>query len=164
MDSDPHKGYCLDTSVFIESWSRHYRPNVWGAFWRKLADQIEAGTIISPQLVKVEIERKHDELYEWIKQNPKLIVDLDEEQQRAHETIINRYPRLIDSGKHRSMADPWVIALAKLRNYAVVTYEGPGSLQRPKIPDVCKNLGVACISVSDMLDNLNEQIPYGVMF
>jgi hypothetical protein len=56
----------------------------------------------------------------------------------------------VDSKKNRSVGDPWVIALAQARGLTVVTGEkATGSLLKPKIPDVCKDLGVSCIEIVD---------------
>jgi Domain of unknown function (DUF4411) len=51
------------------------------------------------------------------------------------------YPRLVDTSKGRSGADPFVIALAAAANpiMTVVTEEHPG---KTKIPDVCKKEGI----------------------
>lgn len=52
-----------------------------------------------------------------------------------------------------SGADPFVIALAKARKASVLTDERPSnSLERPKIPDVCKVLGIECCRLSDVFE------------
>ena len=71
---------------------------------------------------------------------------MDDDIQSAVSGILRDYPRLIDTRRGRSGADPFVIALAKARGCAVVTGEGvSGSLDRPKIPDVCEAIGVESI-------------------
>lgn len=146
--------YCLDTSVLIESWCNLYRPASFPSFWKKLEDAIEQGSFVAPELVLYELERKEDEIFKWAKQRPVLFVPLDTELQNAHEKIINDFPRLIDQAKFRSMCDPWVIALAQLRQCPVVTQEDHGSDTKPKIPDVCRKLSIRCIKVADLIQTM----------
>jgi hypothetical protein len=55
---------------------------------------------------------------------------------------------LVNTQRNRSMADPWVIALAQVNGCTVVTGEVPSDdLKRPKIPDVCRALGIPCSSL-----------------
>jgi hypothetical protein len=102
-----------------------------------------------------ELRRKEDELYEWAKNQKKLFVPLSTEIQEIHTDIINAYPKLIDSSKNRSMCDPWVIALAQLQGCKVVSEESRGSEKRPKIPDVCDSLGIKCLRIADVIEELN---------
>jgi hypothetical protein len=59
------------------------------------------------------------------------------------------------SSKNRSMCDPWVIALAQLQGCKVVTEESRGSEKRPKIQDVCDALGINCLRIADLIEELN---------
>ncbi|MFQ5827189.1 MAG: DUF4411 family protein, partial [Dehalococcoidia bacterium] len=55
-----------------------------------------------------------------------------------------------------SGADPWVIAHAKALGGRVVTFEKPEPIStKPKLPDVAGEFGVKCISLWDMLTELN---------
>ena len=56
----------------------------------------------------------------------------------------------LDTGK--SFADPWVIATAHTNGCAVVTGENAtGNPDRPKIPDVCRGMGIRCIGFVDLI-------------
>jgi hypothetical protein len=72
-------------------------------------------------------------------------------QKRPNARVLRlKYGRLVDSKKNRSGGDPWVIALARTRGLTVVTAEkAADNLTKPKIPDVCGALGIACIEVVD---------------
>ena len=49
-------------------------------------------------------------------------------------------------------ADFFIIATAKVKGFVVVTEEGPtGKLQRPNIPDVCRDHGVDCINLIKLI-------------
>ena len=147
--------YCLDTSVLIESWVRNYRYASFPSFWQKMADSINEGILIAPDMVLLELKRKEDSLYEWAKNQEQLFLPLSAEIQEVHTGIINEFPKLIDSSKNRSMCDPWVIALAQLQGGSVVTEESRGSEKRPKIPDVCDKLDIKCLRIADLIEELN---------
>jgi len=66
--------------------------------------------------------------------------------------LLSDHPRLVDTHRNRSQADPFVIATAEYLEATVVTGETPrGKLDKPKIPDVCRHRGTPCISFLDML-------------
>lgn len=65
--------------------------------------------------------------------------------------LLGKYPRLVDTLKNRSHADPFVIATAMFRKATVVTGELQGTERRPRIPDVCQAEGVPCINFLQML-------------
>jgi uncharacterized protein with PIN domain len=107
------------------------------------------GVFVIEEVVR-ELERKDDGIHEWIKERGAMVVPIDSEVQKYVVQIMSKYGRLVDSKKNRSVGDPWVIALAQARRLAVVTGEkATGSLAKPKIPDVCKDLGLPCIEIVD---------------
>jgi hypothetical protein len=120
-----------------------------------MENSINEGIMVAPDMVLLELKRKEDSLYEWAKNQEKLFVPLSIEIQEIHTGIINAFPKLIDSSKNRSMCDPWVIALAQLKRCKVVTEESRGSEKRPKIPDVCDALGIKCLRIADLIEELN---------
>ncbi|MBN9690072.1 MAG: DUF4411 family protein [Verrucomicrobia bacterium] len=70
--------------------------------------------------------------------------------------IQNQFAGLRDPKAEYEEADAYVIALAKLRGGIVVTQETPAAEKRnPKrthfIPDVCRELGIACISLIGLM-------------
>ncbi len=146
--------YCLDTSVLIESWGRHYKPSRFPSFWVCVHETIAAGIFIAPAIVLNELERKDDGLCAWTRERMGLFVPLTADVQRAHDEIINRFSRLINQSTGKSMADPWVIALAKLRGCPVVTYEKSGGENNPRIPDVCLRLGIECRRLDEVIEDL----------
>lgn len=64
---------------------------------------------------------------------------------------MQKYPRLVDTVKGRSGADPFVIALAKSRQppMTIVTEEMPGKV---KIPDVCLSEGINWCNLADLIE------------
>ena len=61
------------------------------------------------------------------------------------------YPRLVDTVKGRSGADPFVIALAATTNphMVVVTEEQIG---KTRIPDVCAAEKIQCCGLADLIE------------
>jgi predicted nucleic acid-binding protein len=140
--------YCVDTSTFIEAGTRTYpidiAPGLWDEFDRLATD----GTICSPEEVRLELRAKSDALAEWIKDRPQLFVDLDGEQMVATHEVLAQFPKLAGKLSNRYHADPFVVALARVRGLTVVTEENPVSTpERPRIPLVCQHFGVRCINL-----------------
>jgi hypothetical protein len=66
--------------------------------------------------------------------------------------ILERFPRMVMSGGRRNRAAPFVVAVARREGATVVTGEGhDGSATRPKIPFVCAQLGVPCITFTQFI-------------
>lgn len=145
--------YSLDLSALLDGWRRHYPPGVFPTIWRQLEQLIEAGELRATEEILSEVAKKDDEVLEWAEaRKTELFVDLDEAVQRRARVILAAFPKLIDTRSGRSGADPFVIALAAEHECAVVTGEQrSGSLKRPKIPDVCRELAVPCISLLDLI-------------
>lgn len=155
--SEPVQIYCMDTSGWLDGWSRHYPPDVFPSLWTRLEELIANGSIKSSEEVYIEINAKDDSLHDWIKTRKKnLLIPLGAEVQAIASEILNQHPRLVDTLKGRSQADPFVIATAEHLGATVVTGERPSnSLARPRIPDVCNARGRArCISFLEMLKEL----------
>ena len=144
--------YSIDTSAIVQAWRAHYPPEVFPAVWERLEDLIASGALRASEEVLYELERKDDEVLAWVGDHEELIIDIDQEIQLAVQAILEQHRRLLDTRKSRSGADPFVIALAQIHRAAVVTYERPtNSLTRPKIPDVCRALGIRCITFLELL-------------
>lgn len=142
--------YSLDSSFLITAWRRSYPPDVFRSLWSNLSDVVEDGSIVAPVEVRHELERKDDDVLAWTRQHSLTYVELDEEIQRRVLEILARFPRLIDTRKNRSGADPFVIALAQARGLTVITFEEKSnSATRPKIPDVCDGMPrkVDCVNL-----------------
>jgi len=143
--------YCIDTSTLVESWWRLYPPDSFPTFWEYFDEAIANGYFIAPMIVLEELKAQDDEIYEWARGHNGLFVPLNADLQITQAEIVNQFPRLTMPVKRRSLADPWVIALAIQRQCPVVSMENPGSDSRPRIPDVCRHLGVGHIYVVDLI-------------
>jgi hypothetical protein len=147
--------YCVDTSGWLDGWQRHYPPDVFPTLWAKIEPLITAGEIISSEEVYFELARKSDELHKWAQARKQMLVPLDEPIQIKVALLLAEYPRLVDTLRGRSKADPFVIATAMERTAVVVTGEiVRGNLDKPRIPDVCRLKQIRCINFLQMIREL----------
>ena len=86
-----------------------------------------------------------------------MFVDVDDAIQGAMQHIMGTYPKLVDTSKGKSGADPFVIAVAMTHNplLTVVTEERGGSASKPKIPFVCRQEGLRSISLLQLIEEQN---------
>ena len=148
--------YSFDTSAILDAWQRRYPPDVFPRVWDRFDKAIGRGDVGASEEVRLEIEKRDDEVYAWVKaRKAKMFVPINEQQQRHVSSILAQHERLVDTRRNRSAADPFVIALAMERECAVVTAEAAtGKADRPNIPDVCLAMGVRSIT---LLDFFREQ-------
>ena len=144
--------YSADTSAFIQSWHRYYPIDVFPSVWDMMDALVRAGDLVAIDEVRVELDKKDDEVLKWVQDRDQLIVPISDTIQHAVREVLRERPRLVDTRRNRSGADPFVIALAMTEGLTVVTDERPtGSPDRPNIPDVCDHLQVPCINIIDMI-------------
>lgn len=143
--------YSLDTSAILDGWNRHYPPQVFPTIWKKLEGLASEGVLVATEEVLRELEKQDDEVYQWVRAQSNMVVPLDEAIQLEVGFILNTYPRLVNTQKGRSQADPFVIGLARLVNGVVVSGEGRRNLKNPKVPDVCDDMGIPHIRLVDLL-------------
>ena len=148
--------YCVDTSAWLDGWQRYYPRDVFPSLWTELEDRIADGDILASEEVYVEVERKADDLHDWMKARKEMLVPLSREVQERATELLSEFPRLVDTLRGRSKADPFVIATAmEIAGGVVVTGEVlTGRLDKPRIPDVCQVKGITCISFLQMIRNL----------
>ena len=144
--------YCIDTSALLDAWVRWYPPDLFPSLWTRIEDLITDGSIIAPEDVLYELERKDDDLSSWARKHRNMFHALDEPLQAATNEILSGFPKLVESRKERSGADPFVIALARITGAAVVTGEkNTGTADRPKIPNVCDAFAIRWISIVSLI-------------
>jgi hypothetical protein len=145
--------YSVDSSALIHGWRRVYRPKNFGFVWERIGALIKEGRFRASIEVYSELEKKDDELFSWCKdRKEQMFVEIDEEIQKIVARLMAAYPRLVDTVKGRSGADPFVIALAATvkPSMMVVTEEQPG---KTKIPDVCSTEGIKYCGLADLIEH-----------
>ena len=114
--ADNSYSYCIDTSALIHAWVRAYPLDILPALWERLDQLISSGVLLSPMDVLVELEKKEgDSLYAWCKERGGMFREIDTFEDKIKH-VMRRYPRLVDTAKGKSGADPMVIALALSHN------------------------------------------------
>jgi len=145
--------YSIDTSILIEGY-RDYSPDVLPTLWEKLEELIQKGEVIASEEVLEELKKQDDDVLAWAKKNSMMFKQTDEKVQENVKVILQQFPEI--TKQNRSSADPFVIALAMVEKCKVVTRERPSNnSKRPKIPDICKALGIQCIDLMDLCREKN---------
>jgi len=157
--AEPRKSviYSIDSSALIHAWRRAYPPKNFPPFWRRLEELISTDRLFSSVEVLRELKKKDDELHGWCKTHSEVFLSIDDELQDHVIEIMGTYPRLVDTAKGRSAADPFVIGLARMNDpeWTVLSEENPGRLNSPKIPDVCKAEGIRCLRLVELIQEEN---------
>ena len=105
--------YSLDTSGLLDGWVRYYSPEVFPSLWKQMEAAAADGTIVAVQDVLLELERQDDDVFAWAKRHV-TFVQLEDEIQASATEILARFPQLVNTRRSRSVADPFVIALAQV--------------------------------------------------
>jgi len=136
--------YSLDTSAILDGWRRHYPVDTFPGLWDNLASLINKGDLRATEVVSDELKKQDDELLDWCVKQSSLFVSIDGPVQSKVAEILSKHPNLVNAGKGRSGADPFVIALAEIHGATVITGEViTAKSKMPRIPDVCEERGVA---------------------
>jgi hypothetical protein len=144
--------YSFDTSGLMDGWRRYYPPDVFPSLWERIDTLGGTGEVFFADQVRLELQAKDDDLFEWVNGRRNMCRPLTEDIQRSVEEILTLYRDLVDPRATRDFADPFVIAAARVADATVVTGEKPTRApDRPKIPNVCEGLGVDCIDILEFI-------------
>lgn len=147
--------YCIDTSSLLHAWRRAYPPRRFSGLWLQFDNLIESGRLVASIEVFHELKKKDDDVFAWAKErNDPMFIEIDDDTQSEVVRIMQKYPKLVDTGKGKSGGDPFVIAqaLASIPNLVVVTEERGGSADKPRIPYVCDREGLRHIDLLTLID------------
>lgn len=144
--------YSVDTSSLIEM-RRKVPRDIFREFWLRFEERVDRSVIVASREVYEELSKRSDEVFAWAKARRSMFVETDRELIDAQREIVHCMPELVDTRKGKSKADPWVIALAKVRGLTVISEEIPVASDpnaRPRIPDACNRFGIRCVSLFGM--------------
>ena len=159
--------YLLDTNIFVETKKRFAPINVGLSFWAMINHLAVEGTIASIDKVKDEINVLGDELTAWSASQLPQGFYLS----TSTAAVIGQYATIInwasngiftqaakDEFARNTTADAFLIAMAATdpQNVKIVTYETSEPLRRNKvkIPDAAASVGVSCITLVEMMNEL----------
>jgi hypothetical protein len=140
----------------MEWQGRFYPTDVFAGLVASVDALIASERLFAPALVKDEIGAVGTAgLIEWTENHAGIFVPTVEVLAEA-QAIQNQFAGLRDPRAEYEEADAYVIALARMRNGIVVTQETPAAEKRnPRrthfIPDVCRELGITCISLLGLM-------------
>jgi Domain of unknown function (DUF4411) len=146
--------YSFDTSSFIRLNS--YYPDVFPAFWQHFDGAVKAGTVISTREVLRELGREDpDHVLTWANNNSSVFTTPGDDETIFVGKIlaIPHFQQLIGTKaqlRGTPVADPFVIALAGVREGTVVTEERLKQ-NAAKIPNVCQHFGIPCVNLEGFM-------------
>lgn len=156
--------YVFDTSSIHAL--QHFYPSVFKSIWGDLDILVQKELLTSTREVFNELERQaiSAEVLQWSKDNKQIFTTPTNSELQFVATIfqVKHFQALI--GKQQQLkgtpvADPFVIAKAKVANATVVTEEGwlrPNDTLTPKpnaakIPNVCAHFNVSCVDLEGFM-------------
>jgi Domain of unknown function (DUF4411) len=152
--SDEPPSYSFDTSAIIDGRERYYPVDRFPALWQQIDDLVHVQRLFISEEVWEEAHKRDAVAAQWCDEHGKdsLVIPTDAAIAREVQEILQQNPRLVMNLKGRNRADPFVIAVARLRSATVVTGEGSdGTPARPKIPYVCQQYSIPCVRLLDVI-------------
>jgi hypothetical protein len=155
--------YILDANVFIEASRRYYAFDLAPPFWKSLINYADIGRVVSIDRIKQELERGHDELADWVRNDfHQAFASTNEEDvinsYREIMIWVNSQEQFADAAKadFANGADGWLVAYARIKGCIVVTHEVYSAEVKIKvpIPNVCRAFNVEPIDTFKMLREL----------
>ena len=149
--------YVFDTSSLSELDA--YYPNIFKSFWSQFGAAASAGDVISTREVRAELDRSGlVNVLAWAKSNSAIFTTPSAAETAfvAQIFAVPHFQALINTKAALNgtpVADPFVIACAKVRGGTVVTEEKlkPNAA---KIPNVCAHFQVPCINLERFMRNM----------
>ena len=137
-------GYVIDTCSIIDL-EQIYPLSNFASLWGLVEGLVIAKRLICPSAVQSELKKGTDDLAKWVGSLKGMVTEPSEEVCYVVREMNSDYQDWVS--KNKNWADPWVIAEAECRGWAVVTQE-----KKPKmIPKVCGDRGVPCMNLLEMI-------------
>jgi len=157
--ADPAK-CSIDTNVIVsflgDSDSEHYPMDVFKPQWEFLERAMKDGRIVAARRVETELEKwdkRISTMGAWLHEHEYLFCDIESDAQlTVAKELVNAHPAYGSSDNY--LGDLEVMALAKARGLTVITLEHKAqqhSRKRPKIPNVCAEFSVGCVTLAGFL-------------
>lgn len=148
--------YSIDSSSLMDWQARYYPTDVFPGLVTRIDTLINDGRLVAPTIVREEVEVVGTTaLAAWMKERAGIFIPTAKVLVEA-QSIQSKFAGLVDPKAEYEDADAYVIALARMKNGIVVTQETPAAEKKnPKrshyIPDVCRELGISCISLLGLM-------------
>ena len=148
--------YVFDSDSLIDLF-KHYYPSRFPSLWEKFDALVLSGKVTSVREVSNEITQRDDRLSDWTKRNKTMFPISSPDELRIVADIfriehfqgnIRKKERLLG----KAVADPFVIAKAKIiENGCVVTQEVLKE-NAAKIPNICLEFNVSCLNLEQFME------------
>lgn len=156
--------YVFDTSSLRAL--QHFYPAIFKTIWTGLDGLIKQRELISTREVwnELQVQSVSDDVLNWAKKNKQIFTTPNVTELKFVATIfqVTHFQGLIGEKqrlKGMPVADPFVVACAKVNNGTVITEEGwlrssdtiTPKPNAAKIPNVCQHFGVLCIDLENFM-------------
>lgn len=147
--------YVFDSDALIDLFKNFYL-NRFPSLWERFDQVVKESKIISVREVYNEIKERGDRLSQWAKEkqhpfqesSPEELAFVVEIFKVPHfQSLIRKKERL----QGKPVADPFVIARAKILNGCVITQEKKKP-NAAKIPNVCEHFGIDCSNLEGFME------------
>ena len=161
--------YCLDANVFITAWNTDYPLKIFPSLWEEISGNQNRMILLRPIYEEIDppasnkpASNKPGGLHQWLMDHNFQPAPVDGATQKLSCELETKY-EIKKPSKGASQNDITLIAYAKKNQHTVVTLEAlqtttPGEKCNYKIPLICKEENVPCITFIPMLGALGIKI------
>ncbi|NCC61082.1 MAG: DUF4411 family protein [Verrucomicrobiae bacterium] len=148
--------YVFDSNSLINLF-KHYYPDRFPSLWERFYNLVDAGNLVSVREVFNEISTADDSLAAWAKEQKHTLFSEPTIEEFQFVTEIFRVPhfqgiiRRKERLKGRPVADPFVIARARILEKGCVVTEENHTENAAKIPNVCNHFDIPCIKLEGFM-------------
>jgi len=152
--------YCIDTCSLIDLGERRYPESisVFKPIWDHLYSSIQDGTLVSVDMVQIELEQRADAWRTAFISQASSMFQISESIEQEFNLVVSEIESnpIFSANRKRdrfmSGADPWLIALARSYENATVISSETKNLANYGLGEVCDVLGVSNISLLDYIN------------
>ena len=151
--------YIFDTNVFGSL--AFYYPKRFPTIWKRIDELAECGILRSVREVQREIESNcpSEHIEAWVRSHHNVFMTPNDDEGRIVAGIFRKeqYRALVKREnilKGLPVADPFVVAAAKIHGARVVTQESL-KIGGARIPTLCRELNVECMGLEGFLESEN---------
>ncbi|MFC3418673.1 DUF4411 family protein [Salinicoccus hispanicus] len=170
--------FIMDANTYIDAHRRSYPFDLFPGYWERIVlyskkGSIKLNTHVYNEIAQEDKEPLKDDLQLWLEN------EFEGENLKVSQDVVDTWIRIInyvgesdlynqkalDAWADGSVADPWIIATAKVHDLTVVTMEtkhgnlSSGSPTKAvKVPDVCEAFDVRCLTLPEMLRQLQFEL------
>ena len=149
--------YVFDSSPLIDLF-RHYYPDRFPSLWENFDALVSERSIISVREVRRELEGYGDRLSDWVKGHHEFFLTPTTDEFGFVSEIfkITRFQMLIRTKERlngKPVADPFVIAKAKIQEEGCVVTQEVKKPNAARIPNVCEHFDIPCLNLEAFMEN-----------